>query len=507
MSRTSQSIKNIAMGIGSQLVFSSIAFLIIRLIKINLGLDYLGLSGIFGNIIYFLSLSELGIGVAIVFALYKPLAENDIKLISAIMQFYKKAYRIVAAVVFGIGLVIMFFLPIFVKTVLPMNYVRFVFILFLTNSSASYLLSYKRNLIYADQKNYIISLYSLIFSAISKVGQLVIFILTNSFVLYLVFDILCTVGLNISLSRKADKLYPYLKDKCSETVPVEVKDMLMIKIKAMFFHSVGSFCIFGTDNILVSFFEGLAIVGIYGSYAKIVSLVNAIIQNITNGVASSVGNFLVVKSVDEKYELFEKIEFIYSVIAIFTSTCLMELLNPFVNWWLGEDALLPKYVVCLISLNAFLGFMRTPIGVVKNAAGLFEQDKYAPIIESVINLVASVLLARIIGLTGIIVGTTISTVAVPLWVGPVVVYKNIFLRKPWVHFLYIIRNLIYVAGIAFVCDIVIRNIFVYNKTVTLILCIIITITITVCAIILVLCRDKNFKFFINMIFGFVRRKK
>lgn len=506
MSRTSQSIKNIAMGIGSQLVLSAIAFFTTRLIKINLGLDYLGLSGIFGNIISFLSLSELGIGSAIVFALYKPLAENNKSLIFAIMQFYKKAYRIVAASIFGLGLVIMFFLPAFVKTVLPMNYVRFVFILFLINSSSSYLLSYKRNLIYADQKNYIISLYSLFFSAMSKVGQLAIFILTNSYVLYLSVDILCTVALNISLSHKADKLYPYLKEKRVENLPAETKEMLTTKIKAMFFHSIGGFCVHGTDNILISFFEGLAIVGIYGSYTKLIALINTIIQNISTGMISSVGNFLVGESIDKKYELFEKIEFVYTVIAIFISTCLAVLFNPFVAWWLGEDAVLPKHIMYLISFNVFLELMRNPPGIVRNAAGLFEQDKYAPIIESFLNLVVSILLARRIGLAGIILGTTISTLAVPIWVPVTVIYKNIFLRSSWRYFSHVIRNLICVVAITYVCEIVIKNIFIYNKTMTLLVCFAITIAITMCAIILILGRDKNFKFFKNMVTCFVRRK-
>ena len=430
MSRTTQSLKNIFTGIGAQLFLTAISFFTTRIIKFSLGFEYLGLNGVFNNIIAFMSLTELGIGNAIVFALYKPLAENDTQLISILINFYKKAYRIISLIVFFIGMIILPFLQLFVNTTLSMNYVRGVFLLFVFNSSASYLLSYKRSIIFADQKNYIITLFTLVFSLISRIGQLVIFILTKSYVLYLSVNTLCTILLNITISIKANKLYPYLKIKIVEKLPDNEKQMLISKIKALFLHSIGTFCIAGTDNILISYFFDVTVVGKYNSYIAIISIILTLVNQFYDGISSSVGNYLVQKTREEKYELFKKIEFINSFITIFITICLATLLTPFVDWWLGDDSTLTNNVVALIVLSNFLTLIRKPISTIKSSAGLFEQDKYAPLIESFINIVISCICAHFFGLAGIIMGTIISALTVPIWVAPKVVYKYSLKNNP-----------------------------------------------------------------------------
>ena len=495
MSRTSQSVKNIVTGIGSQIFLAAVSFFTTRIIKVSLGFEYLGLNGVFNNIMSLLGLTELGIGGAIVFALYKPLAENDTKLISILMRFYRNAYCIIGSVVFVIGMAIMPFLQFFVHTTLSLNYVRGVFLLFVFNSSASYFLSYKRNLIFADQKNYIITLYTLIFSLISKVGQLTVFLVTKSYVLYLSVNILCTILLNILISLKANRLYPYLKDKVTEKMPLETKNMLVSKIKALFLHSIGDFVVFGTDNILISHFLGVAEVGRYSSYMMIVSLIGNLVNQIYTGISSSVGNFLVLKSKEEQYELYKKIEFINSVLLIFISVCLATLLTPFVSWWLGEDSVLSKTVVYLIVASNFIGYSRTPIGTIKTAVGIFEKDKFAPLIESLINLVSSIVLAHFIGLPGIIIGTIISSLAVPFWVQSTIVYKDVFQKNPISYFLVVLRNFVCSAALIAPLQFLFGRLFVVNKTVSLLLYFFIAIVSCAVFEFAVFFKSKYFKFF------------
>ena len=489
MTRTKQSIKNIITGIGSQIFIAIVSFFTTRIIKVTLGFEYLGLNGVFNNIMSLLSLTELGIGSAIVFALYKPLAENDTKLISILMTFYKKAYRIVGITVFVIGMIIMSFLHLFVNTSLSMNYVRGIFLLFIFNSSSSYFLSYKRNLIFADQKNYIITLYTLVFSVISKVGQLFIFFMTNSYVLYLLVNIICTITLNILITIKANKLYPYINEKNTDRLPTSIKKMLISKIKALFLHSIGSFCVFSTDNILISYFLGVSEVGKYSSYIMIVTLISSLVDQIYNGISSSVGNFLVIKSKTEKFELYKKIEFINSIIIIFTTTCLSTLLTPFVSWWLGSDSILSSNIIYLIVLSNFITLSRKPIQSIKNAAGLFEYDKYAPLIESIINLSVSFILANYIGLPGIIIGTIISSIAVPLWLSTKIVYKYIFEKNCIVFFLILFRNLFISIVLIIPLQIIFSNLFILNKTISLFFYFI--IAIFYCIIIEVIIFRKN----------------
>lgn len=496
MSRTSQSLKNIITGIGSQIFLAAVSFFTTRIIKSCLGLEYIGLNGVFSNIIALLGLTELGIGNAIVFALYKPLAEKDIKLISNLMCFYKNAYFIVGCVVFAIGMVIMPFLQFFVNTSLSTDYVKCVFLLFIFNSSSSYFLSYKRNLIFADQKNYIITLYTLIFSIFSKLGQLTVFLITKNYILYLSVNILCTLLLNILISWKADKLYPYLKEKISGKLPLEVKQMLFSKIKALFLHSIGSFCVFSTDNILISYFLGVAEVGRYSSYMMIVTLISNLVNQIYIGISSSIGNFIVLKTKEEQFELYKKIELANSVISIFITVCLITLLTPFVSWWLGVDSTLPRYVVYLICTSNFILLSRTPVGVIKSASGIFEKDKYAPLIESLINIGVSVFLAKLIGLSGIIIGTIFSSAVVPLWLTPKIVYKYIFNKNMITFFTVMLKNMFLSIVLILPLQYLISNFFILNSTVTLLINIII-VTFT-CFVFEFLIFSKN-KFFKEVI--------
>lgn len=468
MSRTRQSIKNIFSGIFAQLFLAFVSFFTTKIIKESLGFEYLGLNGVFSNVISLLNLTELGIGSAIVFALYKPLAEKDNKLICSIMQFYKKAYFIIASIIFILGIILIPFLKYIVKTSLPQYYVTVVFLLFLANTIISYLLAYRTTLIIADQKNYIVTLYTLITTAITKVLQLVLFIYTHSFIIFLLINLISSFIINLVLYYKAEKLYPYLKEKNKIPLPVQVKQMFFTKVKALFLHSLGNFCVNGTDNLLISFFLGVSLVGKYGSYITIISLVNSLFNNIYNGITSSVGNFLAEKTEDEQYILYSKIENINGVFVTFIPICFAVLLNPFINIWLGEDAVLPYYIPLLLGINSFLGIIRRPVGVIKNAAGMFEPDRYAPLIESGVNLIVSVLLGYFIGLPGIILGTIASSLLVSGWVQPLVVYKYLFKKSIWNYILLFIKNIFITTTGYVICCFIIRYINFSNVYIDLV---------------------------------------
>lgn len=478
MSRTSQSLKNISTGILSQIFLAAISFYTTRIIKDSLGFEYLGLNGVFSNIISLLNLTELGIGTAIVFALYKPLAEKNTELICAIMQFYKKAYNIIALIIFFTGVILIPFLHLFVKTALSQYYIISVFLLFLANTLISYLLAYRVNLIIADQRNYIVTIYTLIATVITKVVQLIVFILTRSYIIFLSLNVLSSFIINLILYYKAEKLYPFLRTKTKFKIPLETKQMLFSKIKALFMHSIGNFCVNGTDNLLISFFLGVSIVGKYGSYITIINLVNTLYNSIYNGITSSVGNFIAENDIAEQYKLYKKIETMNGVFVVFIPVCFAVLLNPFIEVWLGEDAVLPFYIPLLLAFNSFLGIMRRPVGVLKNAAGLYEPDRFAPLIESLVNLVVSIVLARFIGLSGIIMGTIVSSIFVSGWVQPLIVYKYLFSKSFWNYVILFIKNIV-VFFIGFIiCYLLLRYIHIDNKYI----CIIVDFLITFMAL-------------------------
>ncbi|MCQ2584369.1 MAG: hypothetical protein MJ185_02170 [Treponema sp.] len=427
---------NISTALFSNVILSLVSFFTSRIIKDKLGLDVLGLNGVLTNIISILSLTEMGIGSAISFALYKPLAENDTNMLKAIMRFYKKAYNIVALVILLLGLLILPFIKIIIQSDTFNNYFVYkAYLLFLINSVLSYLLIYKRTLIIADQKNYIVTSCTLVFTTISKVGSLIVVVLTSNYFLFLLVGIVCTVLTNLYISLIANKLYPFLKEKDKIQLDIENKNIIMKKIKALFFHSIGSVIVFGTDNILVSYFSGISDAGRYTSYLTIINMVGTIISIAFANLQDSVGNFLVTSSEDEKYNLFKKLFFLNQSFVLISSVCLLVLMPSFMKIWLGADVLFDNYILYALVISFALTKGRLPLQTVKNAAGLFEQDQWAPIAESIINLLVSIILGKYFGVLGVVIGTITSTFLIPFFVSPVIVFKNIFFKKSISFFL------------------------------------------------------------------------
>lgn len=429
-SRIKNSFRNVIVAFISNIFITILSLFTSKVIKEKLGLEVLGLNGVFSNIISVLSLSELGIGTAITFALYKPLAENNEKLIQSLMRFYKKAYQIVALIVTIIGLILLPFLKYFIKSSnYTQTYIIEVYLLFLLNSVVSYFLVYKRTLIIADQKNYIITTFTLVYTYVLKITQFVAVFFTSNYLLYLAVNVVCTFVYNLCINIVCNKLYPYLKDKNIEKLPDDVQNQIVNKIKALFLHSIGTVVVYGTDNILISYFCGIEQAGRYSSYVTIINVIGTLFAIVFDNIKDSVGNFLVSETSERQYDLFKKMFFINQSLVSICSICLLLLLTPLVTYWLGQDATVPFPVVLFLVLNFYFTKNNLTIGTIKTATGLFEPDRYAPLIESVLNLVSSITFAKFLGLFGIVAGTFFSKLAVSCWVGPYVVHKRIFNKK------------------------------------------------------------------------------
>lgn len=434
-SRTNKAIINVATAIASNIIIGLLTIVTSRVIKDKLGLDILGINGVFTNILTILSLSEMGIGSAISFALYKPLANGDTELIRALMNFYKKAYRVVALVVGILGLLILPFTVYFVATDnYSVTFVRVAFLLFLANSVFSYLLVYKRTIIIADQKNYIVSGFTLAYNLVLKTAQLLAVIICSNYLVYLAVAIVCTVVNNWLISLCADRMYPYIKDKTPCKMPEEERRQVITKVKALFLHSIGSVVIYGTDNILISFFSGVEDAGRYTSYATIITMVGTFLATVFENLKDSVGNYLVGTRKEEKERLFNTLFFAGQSFVLIATLCMAILLPPFMVIWLGKDISLNNTILFALLLSFVLAKGNMTIGIFKNSAGLFEQDRFVPLVESAINLGVSILLAMKIGILGVVMGTIISTALGPFWVQPCIVYKEVFGKKVWTYF-------------------------------------------------------------------------
>lgn len=423
MSRTSNSIKNIKYAMIGQIMIILVNFLTRTVFARVLSAEYLGLNGLFSNILSVLSLAELGVGSAIIYSMYKPLADKDELKLKALMNFYKKIYSVIGFFIFSVGVGLTPFLLAFIKDVPNIPYIKTIYVLYVANSAFSYLFSYKRSFLIADQKKYIDSFYQYAFYLIRNVLQIIILLTTKNFLLYLIIQIIITVVHNVTISAKTDRLYPFLKEKNDVKMDKEDTALIVKNTRALVMHKIGGVLVLGTDNLIISKFVGIVEVGLYSNYVMIIMALDQAIEVVFQSLTSSIGNLGVTENGDKKIFVFKTINLIGFWIVSFVSICLFILFNPFINLWLGAEYLFPSSVVLLIVINFYFSGRRRSVLTFKDALGLFWYDRYKPLFESSINLIFSLVLVQYFGIGGVIIGTIVSALTVCLTVEPYVLYK------------------------------------------------------------------------------------
>lgn len=433
--RSKSSAKNLVVALIGQ-AFGLIISFIARIIFVKfLSDEYLGLNGLFTNLLTMLSLVELGVGSALVYSLYKPLADGDNEKVKSLMDLYRKAYNIIGGVVLIIGILFIPFYRYLISEVPSISHLDFIYILFVLNTAISYFYSYKRSLIICDQKRYIATIYRYVFYFLLNVFQIIVLFLTHNYILYLITQVVFTWLENICISIKADRMYPYLKDKNIKKLDKRELNTISKNVRAMLFHKIGGVVVNSTDNILISKLVGLIAVGMYSNYYLITSALDTITAQFFNAITASVGNLGACTNSKKVKETFNTTFFLNYLIYGVITVCLLILFNPFIEVWLGKKYLFDFCVVLVITICFYLKGIRKTCLTFKDALGLFWQDRYKPIIESIINLVASIILGIKYGVLGIFMGTIISTVTTSLWIEPYVLYKYYF-KENIIDYLY-----------------------------------------------------------------------
>lgn len=496
--RTNNTVKNSMTSLFSSALAIIIEF-ISRTLFINiLGVEYLGLDGLFANVLSMLNLFELGIGSAIIYNMYKPIAEDDKEKIKSLLLFYKKAYNIIAITIFLVGSIVMLFVPYLINgATLQINY-YLVFFLSLLGTVSSYMLTYKRTLLYAYQSNYIVNIIHLGYLLIFHSSKIIILILTKSYYLYLIIKIISQIIENLVISYYCDKKYPYIKEQATKLSKEEEKNIFK-KVKALIFHQIGGVAIFSTDNIIISKFLNVAVVGVYSNYSMIINHLSSLFGQIISSATASIGNLLTEKYSKKTLKAFNNVRFINFWISCFTGTCLLCIVQPFITLWLGKNYLLNIITVIILVINYYQHMQRAVYDSFKNAAGIWEPDKYVPLIEASINLVSSIILVNIVGLPGVFIGTFLSGLVLWIYSYPKYVYKGI-LRKNYMNYFketlgYFI-SFVFIGGITFI---ICTNINVDNKLINLIVDSVISLLCSNLLITLLYRKKEEFKYSMQLL--------
>lgn len=463
-SRTSNSLKNMAFGVGSQMLSILMGFFTRWMFIALLGKEYLGVSGLFTNVLSLLSLANLGFDTAIIYSLYKPLAEGDMAAVKGYMRVYKRVYRAVGATVFVLGCILMPFLPHLIKgTVTIPESIYVIYFLFLTQSASSYLFSYKQSLLTASQQNRINSLYHSIFMVLRNLGEMVVLFFFHAYIPTLICIIALQLAENAWIARVTDKKFPFLTDSSVGEISFEQKQALKENVRSLFLYKISGTIISSTDNILISKFQGLASVGLYSNYVYIVDVIRTFLSYIFYSMTASIGNYNATESKEANEKMFYNLFFASFWLYGFTGICLGVLLNPFIALWIGADYLLPNWTVFIIIVNYYTAGVQYASTTYREVTGLFKVGKYRPLIAAIINLAVSIILAYPLGISGILLGTIISRLCVYFWYDPYILHKTLFRRKLKHYFATYIRYGMSTLGAGGLCLAISNNIPVQNQ--------------------------------------------
>lgn len=424
-SRLNYSIKNSLVISISQIITILLGFILQTVFIRTLGGTFNGIKGLFTNILSVLSFSELGIGSAITFSLYKPLAENDKRKIATIMSFFKKAYELIGIFIGIIGTLLIPFLHYFTHVHISNLYLYY--ILYLSNTVISYFYTYKRTLLNADQLNYINTVNQITFKLIQTIFQIIVLVLYQNFVLFLIIQLLCTLISNILISIKVDKIYGYINNrKFISKMPKNTLREIATNTFGSVGEKVGTIVVQSTDNMLISYFLNLFIGGIYSNYLLIINSLSSFIGQATGAISSSIGN-LAVEAREDKQKQFDTLKrflFIDNFAIYVLAVCTFAVINPFIDIWVGKRFEFSYITVLLLMINFIINCLRSPITSFVTAYGLYARDGVKAVIEAVINLIFSIIYIKYmhLGVNGVILGTITSNFLCN-WYEPYIVIK------------------------------------------------------------------------------------
>lgn len=441
MSRIANASKNIRFGYLGILLTLILQFISRTIFIQTIGITYLGVNGLFTNVLSILSFTELGIGTAMNYSLYKPVAENNREKIKSLMYLYKNAYHLIAVIVAVIGLALVPFLSNIIKdpgTISQHELVVF-YLIYLFNTVSSYLVSYKYSLVNAEQKNYIQSNIRTITMTVITTCQIIILLVYRNYLFYLIIAAVVELIQKIFVTRYFNIHYPYLLEKNVEKLSVGEMNAIRKNIKALIFHKIGEISVYQTDNLLISFFINVTTVGLVSNYTLIITSITSFISIIFNSTLSGFGNFIATESIEKQYALFKVYRFVGFWLYGFASIALVILLGPFIQVWVGQDMVISNLVLYLIIIDYYIKGHRVVVNNFKTAAGVFDADKYVAILQAIVNLVVSIILVRAIGLPGIYVGTVVQGL-ISTMTKPIIIYRKIF-NKTGIE--YYIDSLIY----------------------------------------------------------------
>jgi len=478
----------------------------------ELSQNFIGINGLFANIISFLNFADLGIGTAITVALYKPIAENDVFKLRALIKFYKKTYSYIIATIMALGLIIAPFIHLFIKNAdFSEAEMSLWFLLYLVSTIATYFSAHKRSFLMATQRGYLNSLNDFIFKSIQQVFQILVILFFHSYFWFLVIQAVMAAISNLQLSNMARRRYPRVFEHQENDSRLIIDKSTLSSIKKNVVGAVsskiGEIAVYGTDNMLLSIFIGLASVAQYSNYMLIVQSVSGLFSQVLSSLVGSIGNLHVEATVSRQKIVLYRIIYLNALINLFVSVGLAFAFRSFISIWAGQNYLLSNLITIGIVVNYSVNQSRFGIQNFISGMGLYWSLRWKSIIEAIVNFVLSLafILVGHMGILGVVAGTIGSNLIINLLWEPYIVFHDGFhesMRYYLVKYLeYEIPIIFVVFGLVFLSTKFEPNLIELVMRTMLVEAVVLVLFFTLTS------KTKEFKYFENLVIGFLKSRR
>lgn len=420
--RTKNAGRNIIFGTILKVYQMVIPFLMRTVMIYSMGVEYLGLNSLFTSILQVLNLAELGVGSAMVYSMYKPIAEDNKREICALMKLYRFYYRIIGIIILVAGMCLLPFIPKLIKSDVPQNInINILYLLNLAITVLSYwLFAYKNCLLDAYQRRDVTSKVTLITNTLQYGLQIVVLFFLKNYYIYVIVMLVTQILTNVSIAYVVTKMFPqYIpKGKMSS------QDIQIInhRIRDLFTSKIGSVIVNSADTLVISAFLGLKMLAIYQNYFYILTAIIGIVGILFGSCTAGIGNSIIVETKEKNFNDLKKFTFILMWISGFSATCLLCLYQPFMEIWVGKNLQLEFGAVICFTVYYFVYELNQLLNLYKDASGMWHEDRFRPLVTALTNLGLNLVMVQFWGIYGVLLSTVLSM----LFVGMPWLLHNLF---------------------------------------------------------------------------------
>lgn len=510
MSRTQNAIKNAFFGILSKIINLIFAFAARTIFIYVLGNTYLGVNGLYSEILSLLSFAELGFGTAMTFSMYKPVADDDKNKVIQLLNFYKRIYTIIACVIAILGLCLTPFLSNIVKGTdwLSDRELIVFFLIYLFNTVIGYFVTYKFTYLNALQKNYIQTNIDTVVTTVSYISQIIVIIVFRSFLGYLLINSAILLISRLFIIRFLNGKYPILRQRAEVSLAAEEKRNIYTEVRGLAVHQFAGVAVHSTDNILISMLtkQGVAAVGLISNYNMIMNSVLGFVTTLFNSVTSGFGNLVASSTTENFQKVFKEINFVNFWIYGFCATAFWNLIPPFITLWIGADKVVDNVAFTLIIINCYLQGQSTVYNNARVAKGNFNKDKGWAIVQAFTNLVVSIIAAKTLGLVGIYIGTVVSRLVYVVF-RPYSTYKFLFEESSMEYYKTLIIYFVEVVIAAVVTKLCIIHFISKTTILTFVYMVLMVVTIPNAIFMILNFKRAEFIEWKSKVFSFVKKRR